>query len=62
MKYEKIKKDYLKKIKKIIRLNQNYFDKDEPLVSDNEYDLLKKDILPNDLVKDFEVESMPIKE
>jgi len=25
-------------------------------------DLLKKDILPNDLVKDFEVESMPIKE
>ena len=25
-------------------------------------DLLKKDISPNDLVKDFEVESMPIKE
>ena len=53
MKYEKIKKDYLKKIKKIIRLNQNYFDKDEPLVSDNEYDLLKKDILNLEKKYDF---------
>ena len=43
MKYEK-KENYLKKAK--FKLNQNYFDKDEPLVSDNDFDdLLKKDIL-----------------
>ena len=53
MKYEKIKKDYLKKIKKITRLNKNYFDKDKPLVSDNEYDLLKKDILNLEKKYDF---------
>ena len=43
MKYEKIRKDYLKKIEQIIRLNKNYFDKNNPLVPDSEYDLLKKE-------------------
>ncbi len=52
MKYEKIRKDYLKKIEQIIRLNKNYFDKNNPLVPDSEYDLLKKEIL--DLEKKYE--------
>tara|TARA_Y100000589_G_C26637511_1_gene420666 strand:- start:353 stop:484 length:132 start_codon:yes stop_codon:yes gene_type:complete len=38
----KIKSDYLKKIKKIIELNERYYDKNRPLISDSEYDLLKK--------------------
>jgi len=52
MKIEKIKKNYLKKISRITQLNQNYFDKNNPLVSDSEYDNLKKDIL--DLERKFE--------
>ncbi len=51
MKHEKIKKDYLKKIQRIIQLNKNYFDNNNPLVSDSEYDDLKKEIL--DLEKKF---------
>ncbi len=45
MKYEKVKKDYLKKIEKIVKLNKNYFNENNPLVSDSEYDNLKKEIL-----------------
>ena len=45
MNFEKIKKDYLKKIKEINRYNENYYDKSDPLVSDNEYDQLKKEII-----------------
>ncbi len=51
MKNEKIKKDYLKKISRISQLNKNYFDKNSPLVSDHEYDNLKREIL--DLEKKF---------
>ena len=40
----KIKNDYLKKIKKIKELNESYYDKSRPLITDNEYDLLKKEI------------------
>ena len=39
-----IKKDYLKKIIKINELNENYYDKNISIVSDSEYDDLKKDI------------------
>ena len=39
-----IKKDYLKKIVKINELNENYYDKNISIVSDSEYDDLKKDI------------------
>ena len=40
-----IKKDYLKKIKKITKLNEAYYNHNNPLISDFEYDLLKKQIL-----------------
>ena len=45
MRNNEIKKNYLKKIKEIIKLNESYYDKNSPLVLDSEYDLLKNEIL-----------------
>ena len=42
---KKISKDYLHKIKLIEEYNKNYYDKDNPIVSDQEYDLFKKEII-----------------
>ena len=42
---KKIEKEYKEKIKKLIRLNQFYYEKNNPIVDDREYDNLKKDIL-----------------
>ena len=42
---QKIENTYLKKIKLLTRFNKNYFDKAKPIVSDFEYDQLKKEIL-----------------
>ena len=40
-----IKKDYLKKINKIKRHNQAYYEKNKPIISDQQYDILKKNII-----------------
>ena len=40
-----LKRDYLKKIKLINKYNKFYYDKNNPLTSDKEYDKLKKNIL-----------------
>ena len=40
-----IKKDYFKKIKLIQKYNQRYYDKDKPVITDQEFDLLKKEII-----------------
>jgi DNA ligase (NAD+) len=40
-----INKDYLKKIELLLKLNKHYYDKDKPLVTDQEFDILKKDII-----------------
>ena len=45
MKNEEVKKDYLKKIKKIDNYNKNYYEKSKPVVSDAEFDRLKNEIL-----------------
>jgi DNA ligase (NAD+) len=45
MKSEKVKKDYLKKISLLQKYNEFYYDKNKPLVSDQDYDLIKKKIL-----------------
>ncbi len=45
MRNNEIKKNYLKKIKEIAKLNESYYDKNSPLVLDSEYDLLKNEIL-----------------
>jgi len=44
MNKKKIEKDYLKKIKKLIKLNEYYYSHSKPLVEDLEYDVLKKKI------------------
>ena len=42
MEKKKITNDYLVKIKLLEEYNKNYYDKDSPIVSDQEYDFLKK--------------------
>ena len=44
-----IKKLYLEKIKKLIKFNKAYFEKDSPIVTDEKFDELKKELL--DMVK-----------
>ena len=44
MKINKIKENYNSKIKLFEKYNKNYFDKNNPLVTDHEYDELKKEI------------------
>ena len=45
MKSKKINKEYLDKIKQLIKYNKNYYDKSNPLISDHQYDDLKNEIL-----------------
>jgi DNA ligase (NAD+) len=52
MSSEKIKKDYKKKIKLLLEYNESYYDKNDPKISDQNYDDLKKEILK--LEKKFE--------
>ena len=40
-----IKKDYLKKIKFIQKHNNHYYNKDKPIIPDNEFDALKKNVI-----------------
>ena len=51
MNFEEIKKRYNKKIDEIIKHNKNYYDKNSPIISDKDYDELKKEIL--DLEKKY---------
>ncbi len=41
----KIKKEYTKKIQKLVKLNEYYYDLSKPLVNDYEYDQIKSEIL-----------------
>ena len=45
MNKKNIKKDYLEKIKLIQTHNFYYYNKDKPIISDQEFDLLKKYII-----------------
>ncbi len=45
MKIVKIKKDYLRRIKKLTKFNESYYNKNKSLVSDADYDLLKEEII-----------------
>ena len=40
-----IKKDYFKKIKLIQKYNKYYYNKNKPLINDQEFDTLKKEII-----------------
>ena len=48
---KEIEIEYLKKIDLVQKYNKHYYDKDSPIVSDQIFDLLKKDIV--DLEKKF---------
>ncbi len=48
---EKIKKIYKKKVDELIKFNKAYFDKDNPIISDLEFDELKKELLK--LIKQY---------
>ena len=45
MAIDKIKKNYLEKIKLIKQYNQLYYDKNKSKISDNEFDKLKKQVI-----------------
>ena len=47
----KIKKNYLQKIEKLQKYNENYYDKSNPIVDDAAYDNLKNEIF--DLEKKY---------
>ena len=42
---EKIKNLYKEKIKKLLKFNKAYFDKDSPIVSDSDFDKLKTELI-----------------
>jgi DNA ligase (NAD+) len=44
--------DYLKKINLVQKYNKHYHDKNKPIISDQEFDLIKKEII--DLEKKYE--------
>ena len=45
MNEEKEKKIYLSKIELLKKHNKSYYDKNNPTISDNDFDILKKEIL-----------------
>ncbi len=53
MNSEKIRKDYEVKINLLLKYNENYYDKNNPLISDQEYDDLKIEILNLEKKYDF---------
>ena len=48
-----LKKEYLKKISQLQKYNSAYYDKSSPIVTDSEYDKLKKDIIDFENKYDF---------
>ena len=49
MNKEKIKKKYKLKIKELIKHNKSYYDKSNPIISDSQYDHLKKEVIELEL-------------
>ena len=45
MQRKEIKKNYIKKIIKLKKYDKAYFDEDDPVISDKDYDDIKKEIL-----------------
>ena len=50
---KKIIKEYKNKIKLINKYNKFYYDKNSPIISDSEYDYLRKDLLSLETKYDF---------
>ena len=45
MKNDSIKESYLKKINLIKKYNKSYYDESNPIVTDQEYDFIKREII-----------------
>ena len=45
MERKEIKKVYIKKINKLKKFDKAYFDDDNPIISDKDYDQIKQEIL-----------------
>ena len=45
MERKEIEKAYISKINKLKKYDKAYFDKDDPIISDKDYDILKQEIL-----------------
>ncbi len=57
-----VKSEYLKKIDLIQKYNKNYYDKNKPIVSDQKFDLLKKNIIDlEDKFKFLKSEHSPVR-
>ena len=52
-----IKKNYLKKTKLLNKYNKFYYDKSDPLISDQEYDKLKQNVFRKTLCKKTKMDS-----
>ena len=57
MKNNVIIKDYLKKIKLLQKHNKNYYDKNRPIITDQEFDLLKIEITQLEVKYDYLINS-----
>ena len=55
MKDNFIKKNYLKKIELITKYNQYYYNENSPLVTDQEYDEVKNEIIKLEEFQQFEI-------
>ena len=53
MNFEKIKKNYEKKVEQLLKHNENYYDKNNPVISDKDYDELKIEIIELEKKYDF---------
>ena len=53
MNFEKIKKNYEKKVEQLLKHNENYYDKNNPIISDKDYDELKIEIIKLEKKYDF---------
>ena len=45
MQRKEIEKVYIKRIKELKKYNEAYFEKDSPIISDKDYDIIKQEIL-----------------
>ena len=61
LKSSKAKKEYKEKIKQYKRYNKKYFEDSSPIVSDSDFDILKKEILDLEKKFDFNDKDSPSK-
>ena len=61
LKSSKAKKEYKEKIKQYKKYNKKYFEESAPIISDRDFDLLKKQILDLEKKYNFDDQDSPSK-